>query len=385
MVLLPIFLIVLVDIFALTLIIPLLAIYAETMHATPLEATLLISTFSVFQLISGPLLGRASDRVGRKPLLIVSQIGTCAGLVLMAKADALWILFAARALDGATAGNLTLAQASIADNTPPEKRARAFALIGIAFGLGFFIGPFVTAQLTAYGLTAPIWFAAGLSAFSVLLTIFLLPNNPPKAAAAARLSVFDPTAFVAFFRRPELAPLLFQFFFYIVSFSLFTSGFALFAERRFTWEGHAFAPREIGYLFAYIGFLGVVLQGGLIGRLVKRFGEARLVRAGFVTLVGGYLMLGLVDSISLLLAAMTIGAFGNGVLRPALTSLVSRAAGADEQGAVLGLTQSLSSIATIVAPPAAGFLIQQAHLTAWAWLAAAASLLGLAPSLLKRA
>src|ERR1700675_3390768 len=131
--LLPIFLIVLVDVFALTLVIPLLAIYAEQFGATPLQATLLVTIFAVCQLVSGPLLGRISDRVGRKPMLLVSQAGTFAGLLVMAGAHSLWVLYLARVIDGATAGNLSLAQAYIADNTAPENRARSFALIGIAF------------------------------------------------------------------------------------------------------------------------------------------------------------------------------------------------------------------------------------------------------------
>src|SRR5512147_3328323 len=179
MLLLPIFLIVLVDIFAFTLVIPLLAIYAEHLGATPFEATLLVSIFAVCQLVSGPLLGRISDRVGRKPMLIVSQVGTLLGLLVMGSANSLWLLFLGRMLDGATAGNLSLAQAYIADNTKPEDRARSFGLIGIAFGLGFFIGPSITGFLSArYGLTAPIYLAAGMSATSVLATTLLLRGGP---------------------------------------------------------------------------------------------------------------------------------------------------------------------------------------------------------------
>jgi len=139
--LLPVFLIVLVDVFGMTLVIPLLAIYAETLGATPLQATLLVSVFAVCMLLSGPLIGWASDHYGRKPLLLISQIGTFIGFVVMARASSLWMLYLARIIDGATAGNLTIAQAYIADNTPPERRAKAFGLIGIAFGAGFFIGP----------------------------------------------------------------------------------------------------------------------------------------------------------------------------------------------------------------------------------------------------
>jgi len=385
--LLPIFLVVLVDVFALTLVIPLLAIYAEHFGASALEATLLVSTFAVCQLVSGPLLGRASDRVGRKPMLLVSQLGTFVGLLVMASARSLWMLYVARVIDGATAGNLSLAQAYIADNTAPEDRARSFALIGIAFGLGFFLGPSVTGYLAQFGLRAPILAAAGLSLTSVLCTAALLPNqripgatSPVDGASGPggeRLGALDWGAYVRYFQRPVLAGLLAQFFLFAFAFATFTSGFALFAERRFTWQGHPFTPREIGYLFAYAGFLGIVLQGGLIGRLVRRFGEPTLVAAGFASMGLGFLFLGLIGALAPLVVVTTLSAFGQGVLRPTLTSLVTQSAGRHEQGVVLGLTQSLVSIAQIAAPPLGGLLIGGGALGAWAFVAALASAAGL--------
>ena len=180
--LLSIFLIVLVDVFGLTLVFPLLAIYAEHFSATPLQATLLVSVYAFCQLLSGPIIGQLSDRYGRKRLLLLSQLGTFIGFIVMARAHALWVVYLARVIDGSTAGNLSLAQAFIADTTKPENRTRAFALIGIAFGLGFFFGPFVTGWLVKYGLAAPIWLAAGMSALSILCTLVLLPGGPPPRA-----------------------------------------------------------------------------------------------------------------------------------------------------------------------------------------------------------
>lgn len=385
MLLLPIFLVVLTDVFALTLVIPLLAIYAEQLGASPLDATLLVSVFAGCQLLSSPLLGRLSDRIGRKPVLVVSQIGTFIGLVVMAESHALWLLYVARVIDGATAGNLTVAQAYIADNTPPERRARAFGLIGIAFGLGFFLGPAVTGHLAGYGLEAPIWAAAGLSLTSILCTTLLLRNQPIPAGpadttglpAGRRPGVFEWDAYGRFLERPVLGGLIAQFFCFSFAFATFTSGFALFAERTFTWDGHPFTPREIGYLFAYAGFLGIVLQGGLIGRLVQRFGEPLLVAAGFGAMAAGYLLLGLIDDVPRLVVVATLAAFGQGVLRPALTSLVTQQVDAHEQGAVLGVSQSLGSIAQIAAPPLGGFLIGIGALHLWAFVAALAAGAGL--------
>jgi MFS family permease len=370
--LLPVFLIVLVDVFGMTLVIPLLAIYAETFGASAVEATMLVSVFAVCQLVSGPIIGHASDRRGRKPLLILSQIGTFIGFIVLARATSLWMIYLSRVIDGVTAGNLSLAQAYIADNTPPEGRAKAFGLIGIAFGLGFFIGPGVTGFLSAhYGLNAPIYAAAAMSFTSIIATTVLLRGGePPRADASDRLAAFRFRTYAQFFARPALRPLLLQFLFFMLSFTTFISGFALFAERRFTWNGQPFGPREIGYLFAFVGFLGIILQGALIGRLVTRFGEARLAAAGFACLVVGYALLGAATSIVLLLVVAVVSGFGNGVLRPALTSLVTHQAGPREQGVVLGITQALTSIAAITAPVLAGVLIEHDMLAAWAWLAA---------------
>ena len=369
--LLPVFLIVLVDVFGMTLVIPLLAIYAESFGATALQATLLVSVFAVCQLVSGPLLGHASDRVGRKPMLIISQIGTFIGFIILARASTLWMIYLSRAIDGATAGNLSLAQAYIADHTAPEDRAKAFGLIGIAFGLGFFIGPSVTGYLAdAHGLNAPIYLAAAMSATSILATTLLLKGGTPTTSLAHRTDALRWRTYSQYFARPQLRGLLVQFLFFMLSFSVFISGFALFAERRLVWNGEPFGPREIGFAFTYVGLLGIVLQGGLIGRLVRVLGERRLALAGFMALVVGYMGLGLVTSIALLIVVSTITAFGNGVLRPALTSLITRQAASHEQGVVLGITQSMTSMASIVAPAAAGWLIGHNHMTLWATLAA---------------
>ena len=355
-----------------TLVIPLLPIYAESFDATPLQATLMVSVFAACQLFSGPLLGQASDRVGRKPILLISQVGTCIGLIVLARATSLWVIYLSRVIDGVTAGNLSIAQAYIADNTPPERRARAFGLIGIAFGLGFFIGPAVTGFLSAeYGLNAPIWAAAGMSALSVVATAVLLKHGVrPVVSVASRFDALKWRTYAQYFARPELRARLLQFLFFMLSFSAFISGFALFAERRYTWDGMPFGPREIGYLFAFIGFLGIILQGGLIGRLVERFGEPALIFSGFAALFLGHFGLGLSYTVTALVVVSVVASFGHGVLRPVLTSTITSHAAPHEQGVVLGITQSMTSMASIVAPFFAGVLIQGGWLVAWAWMSA---------------
>jgi DHA1 family tetracycline resistance protein-like MFS transporter len=388
--LLPIFFVVLVDVFGLTLVIPLLAIYAEHFSATPLDATLLVSIYAAFQLFSGPILGRLSDRYGRKPLLLVSQAGTFLSFLLMARANSLLVLFVARALDGATAGNLSIAQAYISDNTEPAERAKSFALIGIAFGLGFFIGPFLSGWLSAsHGLAAPIWLAAALSATSIVATLTLLPSGKPAerqptsgpasgAPTAPRVSLFEFGVYRDMLGRPVLGGLLLQSVAYIVSFGIFTSGFALYAERTYQWHGRPFGIREVGYVFAFVGFLGIGLQGGLIGRLVRRLGEPKMVSSGFIALIIGYIGLAMAHSVSALLTVATINAYGNAVLRPVLNSLISQAAGRHEQGTALGINQSLSSIGQIFAPMLAGALIERRMLAGWALAAAVSAAIGLA-------
>jgi MFS transporter, DHA1 family, tetracycline resistance protein len=384
--LLPIFLIVMVDVLGLTIILPLLPFYAERLGASPTLVGLLVSTYAACQLIAGPVLGQISDRTGRRPLLLVSQLGTFIGFLILAWAGSLWVVFLSRVIDGLTAGNLSLAQAYISDVTKPEERAKSFGVIGVAFGIGFLIGPAISGYLSTYSYQFPIFAAAALSATSILSTYFLLPGAPvipesekrggPPLPAGRRLRALDWGNYLTYFKRPALAQLLWEFFAFAFSFAIFMSGFALFAERRFTWNGHPFGVKEVGYIFAYVGFLGIILQGGLIGRLVKRFGETKLVSAGFISATVGFALIGFMYHLPGLLVASTLASFGTGVLRPALTSLITQHAGREEQGIVLGLTQSLMSVAQIVAPVIGGFLIDRQLLTTWAVTGAAVSLVG---------
>ncbi len=367
------------DVLGLTIILPLLPFYAEHFGASPTVVGLLVSTYAVCQLIGGPLLGRMSDHVGRRPLLLLSQVGTFIGFLILAYSNALWLLFLSRIIDGLTAGNLSLAQAYISDVTKPEERAKSFALIGIAFGLGFLIGPGISGFLSQYSFQLPIFVAAGLSATSILATYFLLPSTKPTNApdSPRKFTLFDWQTYLGFFRRPDLAPLLFQFTAFAFAFSLFMTGFPLFAERRYTWHDHPFGPKQVGYVYAFLGFLGIIIQGGLIGRLVKRFGEQAIIRGGFLTSVVGFTALAFTYHLPMLLVVTAVASSGSGVLRPAITSLITQRAAKSEQGVVLGLNQSLNSLCQIVAPFFAGLLINQHWLAAWALLAAVVSAAGL--------
>lgn len=363
------------DVLGLTIMIPLLPFYAEKLGASPTQVGLLIAVYAACQLVSGPLLGRASDFTGRKPLLLVSQAGTLVGFLILAFAPSLWVVFVARVIDGATAGNLSLAQAYISDITRPEERAKSFGVIGIAFGMGFLIGPAISGYLAKFDYHYPIFAAAALSATSILATYFLLPSvktgeGAPAGPGGRRLSLLQWSEYGRYFRRPALAPRLWQFLSFGLAFAMFTAGFPLFAERRL-----AFGPEQVGYTWAYAGFLGIFLQGPGLGRLVRRFGEVRLNRLGFAAYAAGYSILAFCHSIPMLVAATTVSAVGS-LVRPTLTSLITQAAPREEQGVVLGLTQSLTSVAQIVGPPFAGFLIQHGLLTGWGLAAAAIAAVG---------
>jgi DHA1 family tetracycline resistance protein-like MFS transporter len=379
--LLPVFLIVAVDVLGLTIMIPLLPFYAERMGASPAQVGWLIGIYAACQLVSGPLLGRMSDSTGRKPLLIVSQVGTCVGFIVTAFAPSLWVLFLARAIDGLTAGNLSLAQAYISDVTKPEERARSFGIIGIAFGMGFLVGPAISGVLSRFDYRLPIFAAAALSATSVVTTWFLLPPVMPGGGASEpagrRLSLFEWKAYGVYFRQPQLARKLWQFTCFSLSFSIFVAGMPLFVERRLTWQGLPFGPEQVGYVWALAGFFGIIWQGPALGRLVSRFGEFRVSCAGFVGYAAGYLILAFCTSISTLIVATTVMSMGS-LVRPTLTSLIAHAAPRHEQGAVLGLTQSLNSGALIVGPLLAGYLIEHGLLTTWGLCMAATAAGGLA-------
>ncbi len=359
-----IFLIVFVDVLGLTIILPLLPFYAESLGATPAVVGMLVSAYAACQLIAGPPLGHLSDRVGRRPVLLVSQMGTFAGFLMLASARALWMVFLARIIDGLTAGNLTVAQAYISDVTTPENRAKSFGMIGIAFGLGFLIGPAASGYLAQFSHTYPILAAAALSLTSVLCTYFLLPAvapHPVPETEQGRIS-----AYIESFQDAKLGPMLWQFFAFTFAFSTLFSGFALFAERRFTHNGAPFGPKEVGYVFAFSGLIGAMIQGGGIGSLVKTFGEGKLVQVGFGSMAVGFALLSGSHQITFLLVAIVFLTFGSAVLRPSLTSLITSRAARHRQGMVIGLMQSLMSVAQIIAPLIAGLLIQKQYLSMWA-------------------
>ena len=348
------FLIVFIDLVGFGLVIPLLPFYAERFTASPLQMTMLFATFSLMSTITAPLWGRLSDRVGRRPVLMVSMAAAVLAYLGLAFATALWMLFAARAFAGACAGNIAAAQAYIADVTPPDQRAKGMGMIGAAFGLGFIIGPVVGGivagnDLATADLETPGLIAAALSFAAFLGVILLLPESlAPGRAISSRGRIAAARSALG---RPVLARLIAVFFLATLAFSGMETTFAWWAIAQFGW-----GPRSIGFVFFYVGLLSVLMQGVLIGPLTRRFGEERLMLVGLAMLVLGLLLLPFAGDLPRLLVAVSALAIGNGALAPSLSSLISRRAAAGEQGEVMGVAQSAGSLSRVLGPIIAGSL-----------------------------
>lgn len=364
--LIPIFIIVFIDVMGLTLIIPLLPFYALKFGATPFQATLLLSVFAVFQLFSGPFLGGWSDRSGRRIVLLASQAGMLASYVVLGFAHALWMVFLGRIIAGITSGNLSVAQAYISDVTKPEDRTKAFGFFGIAFGLGFVLGPALAFGLTKLGSeSTPFFGSAVLSGLSFVCTLLMLPDAKPTAASGRSAPAW------ALLTRPEPRRRLLEFFLFNLAFSTFIGGFALYLNAQFDFD-----QTHASLMFLYTGVLGAIIQGGLIGRLAKQIGEKKLALSGFVAMAIGHAFLGWIHWVPLLMAVAVVGSYGTAVTRPALTTLITKSVGRDEQGKALGMGTTLASVSQIVGPPAAGWLIQNRFLGAYGALVGVLSALG---------
>jgi len=350
------FLIVMVDLIGFGLVIPLLPFYALRFAASPQQVTVLLAVYSLMQLFTSPLWGRLSDRIGRRPVLIVSMAASVAAYFWIGSATALWMLFAARALAGACAGNIAAAQAYIADITKPEDRAKGMGLIGAAFGLGFIIGPAFGGLLAgnnpaAADIETPAWVAAGLSFVALCGVVVMLRESLPADQRRGRgRSRNRFAAILDVLRRPVLSRLLLIFFLVILAFAGMESTFALWAIGQFGW-----GPRQIGYVFSYVGLISATLQGGMIGRLTGLFGEERLLLCGLALIGAGLLVLPFAHGLALLTLAVTALALGMGLMQPSLSSLISRRAGREEQGEVMGVSQSVGSLSRVLGPVAAGF------------------------------
>jgi DHA1 family tetracycline resistance protein-like MFS transporter len=350
------FLIVFIDLVGFGIMLPLLPFYAQHFGAAPQMVTLLFGIYSVGQFIASPLLGRLSDKVGRRPILVGSLVCSIAAWCIIANAQSLGWLFAGRLFAGLTAGNIATAQAYIADVTTPANRAKGMGLLGAAFGMGFIFGPVLGGVLAGadpahVNFAMPAYFSAGLSAVALCGTVFLSESLTPARRAALAQNP-RPGRIVAtkrVFAKPALKQLILSFFLITTAMAMMETSFTIWVNARFGW-----GPNHVGYIFAYIGIVLAAIQGGAIGPLSKRYGETAVVILGAASLLIGLAALPFSPVPLFMYAASTLIAIGYGLCQPSFNSLISKEADAEDTGLVMGVAQSAASLSRVVGPLLSG-------------------------------
>ncbi len=337
------FLVVFVDLLGFGMVIPVMPIYAEHLGASEASTGWLSTGYSLMQFVFAPIWGRLSDRIGRRPVLLVSIAMTAVAFLLYGFAGSFAVLLVSRLFAGAATANIAIAQAYVADVTPPEGRARGMGMIGAAFGLGFVFGPAVGGLLAGWSLSAPGLAAAALSAVNLVAAAVLLPEPAQHVAATRSRGRF--AALASEMRQPGIRRVLFIYLVVTLGFSAMEATYAFLAQRQF-----GLGERQVGWVFAYIGVIVVLVQGGLIGPLTRRFGEKRLLVVGSILQGIALASLPFSSGVAGLLAATAPLALGSGMANPSMMSLLSRFARAEDQGGTLGIGQSASALGRIVGP-----------------------------------
>jgi multidrug resistance protein len=349
-----VFVTVFIDLLGFGIIIPLMPFYATHFGASAFEVGMLATSFSLMQFLFAPLWGRWSDVIGRRPVILIGLLGSAVSYLTFGLAQSLVLLFVSRCLAGVAGANISTAQAFIADSTAPENRAKGMGMVGAAFGLGFIFGPALGGFLSQWGYQAPAFFAAALSFANFIAALAFLPESLPAdrrtiARRRTRLQAFEHAL-----NRPRLPTVLVVFFLIVSAFASFESMFALYSQARF-----GFTSVTIGYLFAGVGVVLAVVQGLLVGRVVKRVGEHRLAPAAIALLSVGLGLVSIAPSVPALAAACGIIALGMGFQSPSMLSVISQLSDRADQGSALGVSQSLGSLARIVGPLWGGFVFDR--------------------------
>jgi DHA1 family tetracycline resistance protein-like MFS transporter len=340
-----------IDLLGLGIILPVLPFYAQSFGASGFAVGATLAVYSAMQLISSPLLGALSDRVGRRPVLLASLAGSAISLTVLGFAGSLFVLLLGRALSGIFGGSIGAAQAYVADVTAPKDHGKAMGMIGAMTGLGFIAGPAIGGALAPFGMGTAAFVAAGLAAVNLVLAFFLLPESLTAPVAKPRTPVFAFTRIGEAFQHPSVGPLFLAMFAATFAFAGVQATFALLGERNF-----GLNPSSLGVAFVTVGVVSVVVQGALIGRLTRRFGERAMGIAGFSIFVATLLSLPFVSSLPLAVAILAAQTVGSAFYNPSLSSLISREAPQDEKGALLGLGQSIGALSRATGPIVAGFL-----------------------------
>ena len=335
------------DLIGFGIIVPILGRYAERFGASGLMVGLLFASYSLAQLLFAPLLGRLSDRIGRKPVIVISLIGTAAGSFVTGAAGVLWLLFAGRIVDGASGGSLSVAQAAVADLAPEEDRPGLIGMLGAAFGVGFVLGPAIGGLAALGGPHVPFYVAGVLASINAIAAMVRLPETRLRRDRVHHSGLKTPTS-------PILRHLAVIGFITIIAFTAFEATFSLFGDRRF-----GLTEASSAAVFLGVGLVLVAIQGGAYGRLVERFGTQRLFEIGIGLLIVGLAVTAVAKVWPVLIVALLLLAVGQGVASPSITSLVTQHAPPERRGEALGFQQSANAIGRVLGPPAAGAIFDR--------------------------
>ena len=359
-----IFTVVFLDLLGVNLIVPVQAYIVRQFNTDALTVGMLTVIYSAAQFLTAPILGMISDRVGRRPVLLICLLGSAIGYFIFGIGGALWVLFLSRLIDGITGGNLSVASAYIADVTPPEKRAQNFAILGAAFGLGFMLGPAIGGMLGNINLALPAFAAGGLSLLAMGTGFFLLPESLTRTARvqSEQENASPFTALMDTFRIPGLRLLLTVMFIFLFAFGGMTSNISVFLIEKFNVQ-----PFQFAIVFVLAGIVNIMVQGGLIRALVPKFGEKSLARVGLAILAVSWLGIVSVPAIWMVYVLAAVSSVGSALAMPTLNAMASNLVAGDQQGKLAGVSASLGSLANVIGPLWAGAVYDFVMPTAPYW------------------
>jgi multidrug resistance protein len=334
-----------IDLLGFGIIIPLLPLYAERFEASPFTIGLLFASYSLAQFVLSPIWGRVSDRVGRRPVMLITIAGSAIGSLVVGLAGSLAMLFVGRIVDGASGASVAVARATVADLAEPTERPRLMGLLGAAFGLGFVVGPSIGALATLWGPQVPFFVAAGLSLANLAVTIVRLPETRHGAVPAPHYRTRAGSQPRVVIRLVVLT------FVAITAFSAFETTFALLADDRL-----GISASEVALWFAGLGLVLVAVQGGMVGPITERLGETNAIRLGLALNAVGFAAISTANVWAVLVAGCVILALGQGILTPTLSSAVAGSTGSDGAGSALGFQQSAGGLARVTGPLMGGAL-----------------------------